>query len=76
VAVQAPKQNDGKASDYLSFARAGEAQMVLVLTQPVRVNGLFGIGKGVSRTGLFIDDTRAFRAELDQQRQGNLSNEP
>jgi len=69
VDVQRPKRNDAKSPDYLSFARAGEAHMVIVLKQPVRVNGLFGIDKEVTRIGLFLDDVGAFRAELDQQRQ-------
>ena len=73
VAVQTPKRNDAKSRDYLSFARAGEAQIVLVLEQPVRVSGLFGITKEVSRIGLFFDDTRAFRAEIERRRQENQS---
>jgi hypothetical protein len=73
VDVQRPKRNDAKSRDYLSFARAGEAQIVLVLKQPVRVSGLFGIAKDVSRIGLFLDDVRAFRSELDQLRQASRS---
>jgi len=64
--VQRPKLNDAKSRDYLSFARAGEAQMVIVLKQPVRISGLFGITRTVSRIGLFVDDPRAFRGELDR----------
>jgi hypothetical protein len=66
VDVQTPKLSDAKSRDYLSFAQAGEARLVLVLKQPVRVNGLFGIHKQVSRIGLFLDDMGAFRAALEQ----------
>jgi hypothetical protein len=73
IDIRAPKQSDAKAPDYLSFARAGEAQLVLVLKQPVRVNGLFGMAKKVSRIGLFLDELGTFRAELNQRRHGNPS---
>lgn len=66
VAVQRPKPSDAKARDYLSFARAGEAQLVLVLAQPVRVAGLFGAHRQATRLGLYVDDLAAFRAAIQQ----------
>lgn len=68
VDVQRPTPRDARPPDYLSFARAGEARLVLVLRHPIRVHGLFGMGKHVSRIGLFVDDINAFRAELEQRR--------
>ena len=56
VDVRRPKPSDAKSPDYLTFARAGEARLVIALKQPVRVHGLFGIQKEVSRIGLFADD--------------------
>jgi hypothetical protein len=41
--------------------------MVLILKQPVRVSGLFGIDKQATCIGLFIDDARLFRSELDRR---------
>jgi hypothetical protein len=71
VDVQTPKLKDAKSPDYLSFARAGEARLVIVLKQPVRVHGLFGIDREVSRIGLFLDEVGTFRAALDQRRHDN-----
>jgi hypothetical protein len=66
--IQTPKRADAKARDYLSFARAGEAKLVLVLDRPLEVSGVFGIKKQPRRIGMFVDNTRVFRAELDQRR--------
>jgi hypothetical protein len=66
VAIQAPKRGDAKSSGYLSLARAGDPHMVLVLKQPVRVSGIFGLDKEASRIGLFLDDARAFRKALEE----------
>ena len=76
VEVQQLKPKDAKSRDYLSFALAGEAQMVIVLKQPVRVKGLFGIEKEVSRIGLFLDDVVTFRTELDRRLRANRASTP
>lgn len=67
VAIDKPQRADAKASDYLSFALAGPPQLVLVLKEAVRVQGLFGMTKEVRRIGLFLDDVVAFRAELERR---------
>lgn len=61
IAIEHPKRSDAKASDYVAFARSDEPQMVLVLSHPVRVDGLFGTHKVVSRLGIFVDDPARFR---------------
>jgi hypothetical protein len=66
--IQTPKRADAKARDYLSFARAGEAKLVLVLDRPLEVSGVFGIKKQPRRIGMFVDNIRVFRAELGQRR--------
>ncbi|NOK62519.1 MAG: hypothetical protein GFH27_549333n7 [Chloroflexi bacterium AL-W] len=76
VDIHRPKRNAIKFPDYLSFARAAEPQMVLVLKHPVRVFGLFGREKEVSHIGLFLDDVNTFRAALDQRRQAIQSKAP
>jgi hypothetical protein len=68
VEVQKPKQRDAKSPGYLSLARAGQPQLVLLLRRPARVEGLFGRVKQVSRIGLFLDEVGAFREELARQR--------
>jgi hypothetical protein len=70
--VQTPKRTNPKSRDYLTFARAGETRLVLVLKQPVRVSGLFGLDKNVSRIGVYVDDLGEFRAELDRRRHMDL----
>jgi hypothetical protein len=76
VDIQRPKRTNAKSPDYLSFARAGDPHLVLVLKQPTRVSGLFGSQRQVSRIGLFLDDVGAFRAVLDQRRQAAQSKAP
>ena len=61
IAIEHPKRNDAKAPDYVAFARSDEPQMVLVLSHPVRVDGLFGTHKVVSRLGIFVDEPGRFR---------------
>jgi hypothetical protein len=76
VDVQQFKRSDAKSPDYLSFARAGDPQLVLVLKQPARISGLFGSQRQASRIGLFLDDVGAFRSTLDQHRQATQSKAP
>jgi hypothetical protein len=60
VAVEKPKRADTKAPDYVAFVRSDEPQMVLCLAHPVRVDGLFGTHKMVSRIGIFVDGPERF----------------
>lgn len=64
VAVEKPKRTDAKAPDYVAFARGDEPQLVFLLARPVRVDGLFGTYKMVSRIGIFVDDIARFRQVL------------
>jgi hypothetical protein len=57
---------DAKPADYLSFAFAGEPQVMIALKRRIQVRGLFGIKKGVSRIGLFLDDVSAFRRAVEE----------
>lgn len=58
--VRAKKKSDG----YLSFALAGDPQLVLVFKQPVTLDGLFGMQRQVTQVGLWLDDPAGFRAAL------------
>lgn len=64
VAVEQPKRSDAKAPDYVAFARSDEPQLVMRLAHAVRVDGLFGTHKTVSRIGIVVDDLARFRQVL------------
>jgi hypothetical protein len=63
--IRKPLRADEKRPDYVRFALAGTPQLVLRLKQPVVVKGLFGMRRTVSLIGVFVDQERAFREEID-----------
>jgi hypothetical protein len=57
---------------YLHAALLTDPQMVLVLREPVRVRGPYGIEKEVRRVGLAVDEADCLRAVLAQRCAGVL----
>jgi hypothetical protein len=59
-----------RAPGYLNAALLREPQVVLVLREPVRARGPYGIEKEVRRVGLAVDDADRLRAVLAEQNLG------
>lgn len=50
--------------DYLSMTVAGEPELVIVLTEPLKAKGLFHLKKECKYIGIFVDDLSTFKQTL------------
>lgn len=52
-----------KRKDYFNMTIAGEPSLIIVLKEPIKVKGLFGITKNCKYIGIFIDELSTFKSQ-------------